>query len=206
MDVNEFNRHADALVEAGHLLHARGWVPATSGNFSSRINDEQMAITASGWHKGDLSREGILRADLDGNPLEAGKRPSAETLLHCQLYNKSSDIGAVLHTHSMNATLVSRLCDGELVLEDYELLKAFDGITTHAYRMVIPVFPNDQDIARLADRVEAWMDGHPAIQGYLIAGHGLYTWGRDLREALHYLEAFDFLFACEIKLHEMGRR
>ena len=198
-----FELHADALIEAGRYLHAQGWVPATSGNFSSRINAGQMAITVSGWHKGELSREGIMRADMQGRSLDEGKRPSAETLLHCQLYQSLPETGAVLHTHSINATLLSRLHKDELVLEDYELLKAFNGIDTHESRITLPIFANDQQIPRLAEKVEKYMDSHPPIHGYLIAGHGLYTWGRDIRETLRHLEAFEFLFACEMKLLEI---
>ncbi len=203
MSDSSFAVHADALAEAGRTLHARGWVPATSGNFSSRVSDGEIAITVSGRHKGELTRDDILRADLQGKSLDPGRRPSAETLLHCQLYRRFHDVGAVFHTHSMNATLVSRLHGEGLVLEDYELLKAFDGITTHEQRMTVPVFPNDQDMTRLADRVDRYMDHHPPVHGYLIAGHGLYTWGRDIRDVLRHVEAFEFLFACEIKLLEI---
>lgn len=200
-----FSDSTDALIEAGRLLHERGWVPATSGNFSSRIDDAQMAITVSGWHKGELTRDGIMRADMDGNSLDEGKRPSAETLLHCQLYRRLPEVGAVLHTHSMNATLISRLFSGELVLEDYELQKAFSGVSSHEQRITVPIFANDQDIPRLATKVAEYMDNHPPVHGYLICGHGLYTWGRDLRETMRHLEAFEFLFACEMKLQEVRK-
>ena len=198
-----FTLHADALIEAGRILHDRGWVPATSGNFSSRLDEQEMAITVSGWHKGELSRDGIMRADMAGGSLDEGKRPSAETLLHCQLYQRFPEVGAVLHTHSMNATLISRLHSDELVLQDYELLKAFSGVTSHEHNITIPIFPNDQDIPRLVEKVEKYMDSHPPIHGYLIAGHGLYTWGTDVKVTLRHLEAFEFLFACEMKLLEV---
>lgn len=200
----QFNLHADALIDAGRQLHDKGWVPATSGNFSSRIDAQSMAITVSGWHKGELTRDGIMRADLSGQSLDAGKRPSAETLLHCQLYQRFPELGAVLHTHSMNATLVSRLHRDELLLEDYELLKAFDGVSSHQHRITVPIFANDQDIPRLAERVEKYMDSHPPIHGYLIAGHGLYTWGKDVRDTLRHLEAFEFLFACELQIRQLN--
>lgn len=205
MSSTDYQYLADGLIDAGRQLHDKGWVPATSGNFSSRIDGSQMAITVSGWHKGELKREGIMRADMHGISLDEGKRPSAETLLHCQLYQRMPEVGAVLHTHSINATLISRLHRDELVLEDYELLKAFNGIETHQSRITIPIFANDQDIPQLAEKVEKYMDTHPPIYGYLIAGHGLYTWGRDIKESMRHLEAFEFLFACEMKLYEVRK-
>lgn len=199
----DFAKQAEDLICAGRIVHAQGWVPATSGNFSARLDGECIAITVSGRHKGELGIDDIMTADMQGKSLEAGKRPSAETLLHTQIYQRFADVGAVLHTHSLNATLISRLHDGELVLEDYELLKAFEGIDTHESSLVVPVFVNDQDIPRLAQRVDAYLDNHPRMHGYLIKGHGLYTWAKDVKTALHYLEAFEYLFACELKLREI---
>lgn len=192
-----------ALIEAGRELHARGWVPATSGNFSARLSESEIALTVSGWHKGKLDETGIMRADMQGCAVGSDKRPSAETLLHTQLYRRYPDVGAVLHVHSVNATLISRAIHRsgarDLVLAGYELLKAFPGNTTHETSLRVPVFANDQDIPRLAARVDAWLDVNDPIHGYLIAGHGLYAWGRDMAETLRHLEAFDFLFECELR-------
>lgn len=189
---------AEQLVRAGAYLFSRGWVPATSGNFSARLPGDEFAITVSGRHKGHLTSDDIMRVDGDGQPVATDKRPSAETLLHTQLYACYPQAGAVLHTHSRNATLLSRKVKGTLVLEGYELLKAFRGVDTHEATVVVPVFPNDQDIPRLATQVEAWLATHPHTWGYLIAGHGLYTWGVDMEETLRHLEAFEFLFDCEL--------
>jgi methylthioribulose-1-phosphate dehydratase len=132
-------------------------------------------------------------------------RPSAETLLHTALYKRFPEAGAVLHTHSVNATVLSRLAEGQLLFQDYELLKAFAGVDTHETSIIVPIFPNDQDIPRLAARVDSWMDTHPPIHGYLIAGHGLYTWGRTMAEALRHIEAFEFLFQCELTMQGLSR-
>jgi methylthioribulose-1-phosphate dehydratase len=201
----DYPQKVNELIEAGRFLHAHGWVPATSSNFSARLADGSIAITASGYHKGALSEEAILRVDPAGNSLDAGKRPSAETLLHTALYRRFDDIGAVLHTHSVNATVLSRLSEGQLVFEDYELLKAFSGVATHESQIIVPVFANDQDIPRLSAEVDTYLDRHPPIHGYLIAGHGLYTWGRDMPETLRHIEAFEFLFQCELTMKGLSR-
>ncbi len=68
----------------------------------------------------------------------------------------------MLHTHSVNATVLSRLTlSDSLVFADYELQKAFAGISTHQSQVLVPIFDNDQDIARLALRVQPWLDEHP---------------------------------------------
>lgn len=192
---------ARELVEAGRMLHSHGWVPATSGNFSARLSSELAAITASGRHKGLLTEPDIMVVDMNGRPHNDARRPSAEILLHTMLYRRFPALHAVLHTHSVNATLLSRRSGDELLLEGYELLKAFHGVTTHETRLTVPVFANDQDIPRLAAQVGEYLDAHDDVHGYLIRGHGLYTWGRDVAEALRHVEAFEFLFQCE--LHQL---
>lgn len=195
------------IIDAGRFLYGRGWSPATSSNYSARLDAERALLTVSGKHKGQLTEDDVLATDLAGNSLEPGKKPSAETLLHTQLYRWQPAIGAVLHTHSVNATVLSRLTAGDrLLLEDYELQKAFAGVTTHEGQVVVPIFANDQDIARLAGQVQQWLEAHPDCVGYLIRGHGLYTWGPQMSDALRQIEAFEFLFECELKTRQvLGR-
>ena len=191
---------AQQLIATGHYIDSRGWVPATSGNFSIRLPNGTIAITVSGRHKGRLAIDDIMLIDATAQSLD-GKKPSAETLLHTSLYKHYSDIQSILHPHSLNATLISKIFNTEIVLKDYELLKAFNGIDTHETQIVVPIFANDQDIARLAGVVEEYLGKHNDCYAYIIAGHGLYAWGRSVDEALRYLEALDFLFECEIRLH-----
>lgn len=199
---DEFEQRAQELIEAGRFIHGRGWVPATSGNFSARLADGTLAITVSGKHKGELTPADIMRVDAAGRSLD-GRSPSAETLLHTSLYRRYPAVGAVLHPHSPAATVVSRLFGDAVILEDYELLKALPGIDTHESRVVIPIFRNDQNIARLALEVEKYLDRHGDILGYLIAGHGFYTWGATVKDALRHVEALEFLFDLEIRLHRV---
>ena len=195
------------IIEAGRFLYARGWSPATSSNYSTRLSASQALLTVSGKHKGQLGPDDVLATDLAGNSLEPGKKPSAETLLHTQLYSWRPDIGAVLHTHSVNATVLSRLTQGDSIeFEDYELQKAFSGVSTHESRVLVPIFDNDQDIARLAAKVQPWLEAHPDCVGYLIRGHGLYTWGARMSDALRQIEAFEFLFECELKTRAVLNR
>lgn len=197
---------SQAIIDAGRFLYGRGWSPATSSNYSARLSSAEALLTVSGKHKGQLTPEDLLAVDMDGRSLEDGKKPSAETLLHTQLYRWRPEIGAVLHTHSVNATVLSRLClSDSLVFADYELQKAFSGVATHESQVTVPIFDNDQDIERLASRVQPWLDRHPDCVGYLIRGHGLYTWGAQMRDALRQIEAFEFLFECELKMRMLQR-
>ncbi len=197
---DEFSRVAGQLVAAGRFIDSKGWVPATSGNFSAKLSDGRIAITVSGKHKGRLTADDIMLVDKDGESLD-GKKPSAETLLHTSLYKRFPEVGAVLHPHSLHATLAARFFASEMVLQDYELLKALHGVETHESRVVIPIFANDQNIPRLAAAVDAYLNRHQEIHAYIIAGHGFYTWGRSVEDTLKHLEALEFLFECEIRMH-----
>ncbi|PPD32643.1 MAG: methylthioribulose-1-phosphate dehydratase [Methylomonas sp.] len=200
LKTDEFFSRADELIAAGRFIDSKGWVPATSGNFSAKLSDGTIAITVSGKHKGHLQRDDIMLIDQSGASLD-GQKPSAETLLHTALYLRYPQVNAILHPHSINATLAARLFKHEIVLEDYELLKALAGIVTHDSRITIPIFANDQNIPRLARAVDEYLDHHGDIHAYIIAGHGFYTWGGSVAETLRHLEALEFLFDCEIRLH-----
>ena len=197
----DFTASAQNLIEAGLFIDARGWVPATSGNFSARLDDGRIAMTVSGRHKGRLTPADIMLIDCEGRSLD-GQRPSAETRLHTAIYRRYPAIRCVLHPHSPGATLLSRLrTQGPLILENYELLKALGDIRTHETRVTVPIFPNDQDIDRLAGEGNRWIDRHGDIHAYIIASHGFYTWGRFVAEALRQVEALEFLFEIEARLH-----
>ncbi len=189
---------AGQLIAAGALFHQRGWVPATGGNFSARLSEARMLITASGCHKGELSSSDFLEAGLDGVPLASGRRASYETRLHCQLYEFDPAIGAVLHTHSVANTVLS-MRGTHIELRGYELLKLLPGVTTHDVAVVVPVFENDQDIPRLAATVDAHMRRTAQVPAYVIAGHGLYAWGGDVAQARWRVEALEFMFECELR-------
>lgn len=197
---DDFLNAAQQLIAAGRFIDRKGWVPATSGNFSARLPDGTIAITVSGKHKGQLELADIMLIDADAQALD-GKKPSAETVLHTSLYQRFPSVQAILHPHPLTATLISRLFSSELVLKDYELLKALSGITTHETEVRIPIFANDQDIPRLAAQVDRYLDAADTCYAYIIAGHGLYTWGASVADALRHLEALDFLFECELRLY-----
>ena len=194
---------ASAIVAAGRRLDARGWVPATAGNISVRQADGRIAITRSGVHKGQLEAGDVILVGPGGAALDPGARPSAETLLHCQIYAARPGVGAVLHGHSVPGTVLSMIETGAaLTFEGYEVQKVFEGQTTHEAALGLPLFANDQDMARLAARVAPVLPG--MRMGYLIRGHGTYVWGQDMAQALARFEGLEFLLACMLERRRMG--
>ncbi len=193
----ELEQAAEAIAALSADLHGRGWVPATSGNFSTRLANGDIAITASGKDKARLRPSDVIGLSPAGRPRGTGT-PSAETGLHLQLYDRDPDIGAVLHTHSLNAVRASMIAGDEIGLSGLELLKVFPGIKSHEAELRLPVFDNDQDIPALAARVEGFMRSRGQGHAYLIRGHGLYTWAADLQACLMHLEALEYLLGYHL--------
>ena len=108
---------------------------------------------------------------------------------------QSRSAGAVLHTHSVWSTVLSELYGAErgLRLTGFEMLKGLEGVRTHEHSEWVPILENDQDIPALAGRVETMLDEWPAVHGFLLRGHGLYTWGDDLPRARRHVVILEFL-------------
>jgi methylthioribulose-1-phosphate dehydratase len=188
---------AGALIAAGRRFYDRGWVLGTSGNFSAVESDRPLSIiiTPSGAHKGKLVSADFLVVDGDGRPRrgKAGK-PSAETALHLAIV-RATKAGAVLHTHSVWGTILSarHRAAGGLAIEGYEMLKGLSGVRSHQHREWIPIVQNDQDMQALAGEVSRLMNRHPSAHAFLLAGHGMYTWGSNVDEAERHVEILEFL-------------
>jgi methylthioribulose-1-phosphate dehydratase len=197
---------ARTIAEVGRELSARGWTPATSSNFSMRLDASHVAITISGRDKGCLGVADFLVVDLDGKPVGSPARPSAETALHVQVYRRFAGVGAVLHTHSRAQTVASRrfAAAGVIRFEGWELQKAIAGYTTHESVLDLPVLPNSQDMGDLRRAVDDWLAAGRPLYGYLIDGHGIYTWGASMADAKRHLEAFEFLLSCELDLLQLA--
>ncbi|MGM3175666.1 methylthioribulose 1-phosphate dehydratase [Dickeya lacustris] len=189
-----------ALVAACHWIGEKGWCPATGGNMSVRLDEQHCLISESGKDKGSLSAEDFLRVDIATNHVPSGRTPSAETGLHTLLYRLFPTVGTVLHTHSVNATVLSRVeKSAALVLQGYEMQKSLGGQHSHLDSVAIAIFDNSQDIAALAQQVAARHASTPLCYGFLVRGHGLYCWGADVKEARRHLEGLEFLFQCELQ-------
>lgn len=194
---------AKGVMAMAHFAGGRHWVPATSGNFSVRMDEGLAALTATGADKARLTEDEVIAAEILG---PKHSRASAEAPLHLARYAGEASIGAIAHIHSLPATLLSRRHEkaGFIRLEGWELLKAFSGIKTHETHVDVLIVPNDQDTDRLAALVEDRLKAGSPAPGYLIAGHGLYVWGATAKDAIRHMEAFDFLLTAQ--MHEEGAR
>lgn len=187
------------LTEVIAAIHRRGWCDGTGGNFSYTVSHDplRLLMAPSGVDKGAVSPEDLIVVGEKGERIQGLGRPSAETRLHLAIV-ASRGAGAVLHTHSQAATLLSSHyapASSEpcryLTMQQLEMLKGLDGIDSHDRQIHLPVLANDQDLARLSTKALPLLADAPF--GLLIAGHGLYAWGESLPQAMRHLEILEFL-------------
>lgn len=203
-----FRELASGLAEAGRAFYGRGWVLGTSGNFSAVLTREplRLAITSSGVDKGALATSQFLEIDGNLNILRGSGAPSAEALLHLTLV-RARCAGAVMHTHSAWSTILSESLAGHggIAISGYEMLKGLAGVATHEHREWLPILENSQDIPALARQLEATLQRYTESHGFLLRGHGLYTWGGNLSEARRHVEILEFLLEVVGRTHISAR-
>ncbi|MCG7406665.1 methylthioribulose 1-phosphate dehydratase [Paenibacillus sp. ACRRX] len=186
------------LRSVKELFASRNWFPGTSGNLSVRVGDIQegqfqFAITASGKDKTVHTPEDFLLVNELGQPTErTSLKPSAETLIHCEIY-RLTGCGAIFHVHTVFNNIVSELYgdEGYIPVQGVELIKAFNIWEENA-RIEIPVVPNYTHIPSIVPCVTEKLN--PVIPGIILRNHGIYAWGANSFEAKRHLEAFEFLF------------
>jgi methylthioribulose-1-phosphate dehydratase len=200
LDTNALRDAGERLCATARWCYTRGWVPATSGNFSVR-HGSRILITASGLDKGTLTPEGLLEIDGEGQVLAGAGKPSAETGLHLVLYRARPAAGAILHVHTVWNTLLSGHFEaaGVVTIEGYELLKGLSGVSTHSHREQVPILKNSQSYGELCAEFEVALARYPDAHGVLLSRHGLYTWGESVADARRQLEALEFLFEVEAR-------
>lgn len=188
----------EELCATARGCYARGWAPATSGNFSVRWG-RRISITPTGLDKGVLVPEDLLEIDMSGSVLGGRGRPSAETSLHTVIYQERAHARAILHVHTVWNTLLSGEFEaaGHVSLAGHELLKGLAGVTTHDHTERVPIIANTQDYAALAEQLGEVLRANLNAHGVLLSRHGLYTWGESVAEARRNLEALEFLFEVE---------
>lgn len=198
---------AGRVLAAGARLAAEsarftgfGWMRGTSGNLSEVLTRDplRLTVTASGLDKGELAPSDVAVVDAAGAPVAvegvAPLRPSAEAGLHARVAAVAG-AGAVVHVHALNAVIAGHRWPKGVRLRDVETLKGI-GREAHDDEVIIPVIPNSQDMTELGDRFEEVFD--PRTPAFIVAAHGLYAWGTDLKHARHVTECVEWLLSYAI--------
>ena len=186
------------MAEMVRSYHAKGWSAATSTNYSFKTEDGQIWVSRSGVDKSQFAATDFITVDENGKSCGAfeGVRPSAETLIHCVLYQLYPNLRYIVHAHGLHSVVLSSILTDEITFEGYEIQKGFWGQTTHEASVSIPIFDNDQDMVRFAKVIEA--NTNKLENGaFIMRKHGSYAWGTTLMEAKRHLETLEYLCEAE---------
>jgi methylthioribulose-1-phosphate dehydratase len=198
----KFRYLAADLAQIGKGFQAQGWSLGTSGNLSAvaQVDPLRVVITSSGLDKEFLAPEQFLLIDGEGKVIQGKGRPSAETAIHLAIVQARA-VGSVLHTHSVWSTVLSENCAraGSVAISGYEMLKGLEGVRSHEHTERLPILDNSQDMKELARRVVELLRERPEIHGFLLRGHGLYTWGATPHEAKRHVEILEFLMEVLVR-------
>jgi len=191
------------LLEAIKFFNQKGWSPATSTNYSVRSSKaDEYIISRSGVDKSKFNLTDLILINPKGEVLPPfnlpGIKSSAETEIHTHIYQTYPHVHCVLHTHSVLGTVLSQkfATAKHITFKGFEIQKGLEGNMTHELESVLPIVPNSQVMGDILKEMDHHFTEKPSIHGFLIAGHGLYTWGKDIVTAKRHIETYEFLFEC----------
>ncbi|MCS0672824.1 methylthioribulose 1-phosphate dehydratase [Cytobacillus firmus] len=189
------------LADIKEELAERDWFMGTSGNLAIKVSSHplQFLVTASGKDKRKRTDEDFLLVDEYGHPAgETHLKPSAETLLHSEIYRRTK-AECSLHVHTIDNNVISEIYGDQaaVTFKGQELIKAFDKWEEDAV-LEIPIIPNHAHIPTLAKCFSSHI--HEDAGAVLIRNHGITVWGKTSFEAKKILEASEFLFRYQLRL------
>ncbi|WP_214694758.1 methylthioribulose 1-phosphate dehydratase [Exiguobacterium sp. s160] len=193
------------LADIKDELAARDWFPGTSGNLAIRVSDDPLTflVTASGRDKRKRTDEDFVLVDATGQLIgEHSGKPSAETLLHVEIFN-NTNATCSLHVHTVDNNVISELyaAKGHVTFTGQEIIKAL-GHWEEAAIVRIPIVENHADIPTLARAFAPHVTSDAGA--VLIRNHGITVWGETPAAAKRYLESYEFLFSYSLKLRALG--
>jgi L-fuculose-phosphate aldolase len=162
----------EALISGCRELTRLRLSQGTSGNIGLRRDERRFFVSPTGMSYDTLEADDIPLVDLDGRWF-GGRRPSSEWRFHRDIFKFRDDVGAIVHTHSINATALA--CTGRGI-------PAFHYMVAVAGGADIRCAPyHTFGTQALSDAAVAALEGRKAC---LMANHGVITVGADLPAAL----------------------
>jgi methylthioribulose-1-phosphate dehydratase len=199
--MNSYQSQWEELADIKRELAERDWFMGTSGNLAIRVSSSPVTflVTASGKDKRKQTAEDFLLVNARGEATQdTPARPSAETLLHSNVFTESS-AGCSLHVHTVANNVISELYgdEGIVTFRNQELIKAWDKWEEDD-SLSIPIIRNHAHIPTLAGEFKSFIKADKGA--VLIRNHGITVWGRTGFEAKKLLEACEFIFQYQLTL------
>jgi len=193
------------IADLCRQFYHQGWATGTGGGISVRENG-RVYMAPSGVQKERIAEEDVFVLDEAGEVLEAPARPGLKVSECSSLFYNAfrlRDAGAVLHSHSVHAMLVTLLYRDVFECTEIEMIK---GLAGHGYydRVQVPIIDNTARECDLADRMAQAMQEYPGSHAVLVRRHGVYIWGRDWVHAKTQAECYHYLFEVAVRMRQLG--
>jgi L-fuculose-phosphate aldolase len=181
------------LVRFSRWLYRLGYMPATSGNLSVRLDERRLLVTPTGMSKSMLRRRDIVIVDPEGRQLDGARRATSELGMHLAFYEERDDVQAVIHSHPPIATAFA--CAGW----------ALDELLCQEAAMTLGPVPLARYATTGTDEVAESL--RPLIPGYdtiLLANHGAVTCGATLFQAFLKMETLEHVAQIRLAAQHLG--
>ncbi len=192
--MNSERQHRAEMVRVGNLLHSSGFVAATSGNLSVRLDGKALLMTPTGISKGMMTPDDLIVVDMDGRKMSGNGEATTELSMHLLVYSLRPDIRGIVHAHPPTATgyaAAGMPLDQPLISE---VVLSLGCVPLAPYAT-----PGTQD---LSDTLRPLIPQHDAI---LMANHGVVTYGEDLLSAFMKMETVEHYAKVALVTHQLGR-
>jgi L-fuculose-phosphate aldolase len=186
-------RHRLEIVEFGRMLHASGFVAATDGNLSVRLDAKHLLVTPTCISKGRMRTSDMVIVDMEGKRVSGKRRVSSEIGMHLLIYRMRPDVQGIVHAHPPTAT---GFAASGLELNRPLVCEVVVGLgTIPLARYATPGTPE------LTDALEPLIPHHDAI---LMANHGVVTFGSSLESAYMRMETVEHFAKIALVTHLLG--
>ncbi len=163
----------EAVLRTAKEMLQSGLVEGTAGNLSGRLPDGNVVMTPSSLDYEVMELDDLVVVDLAGNVLAGERSPTTEKQLHLACLRAHDDLGGVIHSHAMFATMFAVTRQPiPCVIEEFDVFVGGD-VPVAEYKMT----GSDE----LGEEVARWVENRGAV---LMANHGLLTVGKDIENAM----------------------
>eukprot|EP00455_Lapot_gusevi_P027153 TRINITY_DN2871_c0_g3_i1.p1 TRINITY_DN2871_c0_g3~~TRINITY_DN2871_c0_g3_i1.p1 ORF type:complete len:494 (+),score=186.56 TRINITY_DN2871_c0_g3_i1:58-1539(+) len=209
LETVEDKKTKELLCELCRQFYHLGWVTGTGGSISIKNSQNKIFMSPSSVQKERMQPPDIYVMDADGVVIQEGVNPDGIKLKLSQCHplfmsaylHRNS--GAVIHTHSVHAVMVSLLFEKEFRCTHLEMIK---GLEHHGYldELVIPIIDNTPHEEDLKDSLTQALLAYPRANAVIVRRHGVYVWGRDWRHAKAQCECLDYLMQVAVQMRQIG--
>lgn len=181
------------ICEIGKRAWTRGFVAASDGNISARLDDDRVLCTPTMTCKGFMTLDSLCIVDMDGKPIEGKNQPTSEIKLHLSIYRQRSDVRSVFHSHAPHATAfaVTGQAVPRHVLAEPEIFLGHVPVAPYAT-------PGSEEFARSVDPFVA------STNAVLLANHGVVTYHDSVETAFWLTEMLDAYCRVLINARSIG--